>query len=91
MRYTSLLALVAPIAAARDVTNRIRNVTPAPGQAVPKAALHGPRVQHATCGTAVERLKAGPVDLDAVIGNSGGGLKYYDVSFYGHESLYWEN
>jgi len=35
-------------------------------------------------------LRAGPVDVDAVLGNSGGGLKYFDVSFFGHEMLYWE-
>ena len=51
----------------------------------------GPLVGHAECHTSVHRLKQGPVDIDTVLQNNAQtGLKYYDTSFYGHESLYWE-
>ena len=51
-----------------------------------------PIVGHAECHSSVQRLKAGPVDIQAVLDHNElfPDLKYYDTSFYGHESLYWE-
>ena len=43
------------------------------------------------CHTAVERLKRGPVDYDAVIQENqrNSSLVYFDTSFYGKEALFW--
>jgi len=85
MRYSYLLASALTLSVSGgDLVELLRNR--------PKTSINKPKVEHADCRTSVDRLKTGPVDIDAVMGNANtaNGLKYYDVSFYGHEMLYWE-